>query len=116
LAKNAYAALVGDQLYLRIHKDAPRFKIIRISLAAPDLRRAEVIVPEGRAVLQDFKVVGEHVLTRSLDGGIWRLQRVHIGDPAGSGEVETVPLPFNGTITGGASNPTTTTVLLQMTS
>jgi len=106
----------GDQLYLRTHKDAPRFKIIRISLAAPDLPRAEVIVPEGRAVLQDFKVVGENVLTRSLDGGIWRLQRVYIGDPAGPGDVETVPLPFNGTITGGASDPTATTVLLQMTS
>ena len=40
-----------DQPYLRTHEDAPRFKIIQISLAEPDLRRATVIVPEGRAVL-----------------------------------------------------------------
>ena len=37
----------GSDVYLLTHKDAPRFKVLRIRADAPDLGEAEVVVPEG---------------------------------------------------------------------
>lgn len=43
-------AVHGDDIYLLTAENAPRFKVIRMSLAKPDLRTAAVIVPAGKSV------------------------------------------------------------------
>jgi prolyl oligopeptidase len=45
----------SDDLYLLSRKDAPRGKIVRVPIAAPDAAKGKVVVPEGDAsIVQDF--------------------------------------------------------------
>jgi prolyl oligopeptidase len=87
-------AFVGDTIYLRTHKEAPRYKVIATSLGNPDLAYATVIVPESQVVIEDILVAGEYLVTRDLDGGIGRIRRV----PLSGGEPEAISLPIEGTI------------------
>jgi prolyl oligopeptidase len=84
----------GSDVYLLTHKDAPRFKVIRIRADAPDLARAEVVVPEGKAVLTSIAVAQDALYVKELDGGLGRLRRVPFGGRGG----EAVPLPADGAI------------------
>ncbi len=86
--------LIGDTIYLRTHKDAPRYKILATSLSNPDLAHATIIVSESQVVVEDMLVAGEYLLTRDLDAGIGRMRRI----PLRGGEPETVPLRIEGTI------------------
>ena len=112
-------AALGDTIYLRTHKDAPRSKIIATSLMEPDLANASIVVPEGKMVLENRRgddaalltIAGDYLLTLDLDGGIHHFRRVKIS----SGEVEQVPLPFAGTVISFVNEPGSPTVLMQMT-
>jgi prolyl oligopeptidase len=44
----------NDTLWLLSHQDAPRGKVLKLSLKAPDLTRAELVVPQGDGVIRDF--------------------------------------------------------------
>jgi prolyl oligopeptidase len=97
-------AFIGDTIYLKMHKDAPRYKVIATSLEHPDLARATVIVPESEVVIEDIRMAGEYLLTADLDGGIGRMRRVKLS----SSQPEDIQLPFDGTIrewTGEATSP-----------
>jgi prolyl oligopeptidase len=87
-------AFIGDTIYFRTHKDAPRYKVIATSLRNPDLAHAMVIVPESQVVIEDILVAGEYLVTRDLDGGIGRMRRV----PLSGGEPEAIALPVEGTM------------------
>lgn len=51
---SAAAFGADDVLYLVSRDGAPRGKMLRLSLATPDLKKATVIVPESEAVIQGF--------------------------------------------------------------
>jgi len=104
-------ALNGDTLYLRTHKDAPRYKIIALSLQQPDLTKATTIVPASERVIEAMTVVGDSLLILDLDGGIGRMRRCKLD----GSDLETVPLPFEGTIREWATAPHSAEVLLKMT-
>ncbi len=104
--------LIGDTIYLRTHKNAPRYKVIATSLQEPGLANAMTVVPESRAVIEAIKVAGDYLLLADLDGGIGRLRRVK----RGSGEPEAIPLPFEGSIGGWANAPGSPEVLVPMAS
>jgi len=87
-------AFIGDTIYLKTHKEAPRYKVIATSLTHPDLAHATVIVPESQAVIENIQVAGSYLLTSDLDGGIGRIRRMRL---SGS-EPEAIPLPIEGTI------------------
>ncbi len=103
---------IGDTIYLKTHKDAPRYKVIATSLANPDLAHASVIVPESKAVIEDIRIAGDYLLTRDLDGGIGRLRRFR--RTGGTGEA--VPLPFEGTIREWTNEPASPDIWLLMAS
>jgi prolyl oligopeptidase len=46
----------NDTLWLLSHKDAPRGKVLRLSLKTPELARAETVVPQSEGVIRDFAV------------------------------------------------------------
>ena len=101
-------ALSGDTVYALTHKNAPRFRAVAIDLRAPSLDDSPTIVPESGRVLENLLVVGGHLLTLDLDAGINRIRRVALdaGPPnPGPGSPEEVPLPFDGAISGIASEP-----------
>jgi prolyl oligopeptidase len=105
-------AFIGDTIYLKTHKDAPRYKVIVTSLKAPDLAHATVAVPGSNVVIQQLFIAENYLLTRDLDGGITRMRRL----PLHGGSLEEVALPFAGSLTGVASISSSPIVLLQLTS
>jgi prolyl oligopeptidase len=52
-------AVRGDDIFLLTARDAPRFKVIRTSLASPDLAAAAVIVPAGEAVVSSLAATAD---------------------------------------------------------
>src|SRR5208337_417942 len=48
-------AFGDDALYMLSRDHAPRGKLLRVSLSAPDLKNAKTIVPESKAIIQDFR-------------------------------------------------------------
>jgi prolyl oligopeptidase len=87
-------AFIGDTIYLRTHKDAPRYKVVATSLRTPDLAHATLVVPESQVVIEDILVAGAYLVTCDLNGGIGRMRRV----PLNGGEPEPISLPVEGTI------------------
>jgi prolyl oligopeptidase len=102
----------GDDLWLLTHKDAPRFKILHTRLSHPDVAHAQVVVPQGEAVIQNISAAADALYVQELDGGIGRLVRL----PADGGPVEQVKLPLDGSVAIAASDQRVAGVLLDMTS
>ena len=88
------AAVHGDEVYLLTHKDAPRFRIVRTSLANPDVAHAETVIAQRAGVLQQPAAQADALYVPELDGGVYHLLRL----PYGSSDVQRVPLPFDGTV------------------
>ena len=64
------AALGPDgYLYLLSRRDAPRGKILRLSLADPDLLKAETIVPQRSGAIESFLPTQDLLYLVELDGG-----------------------------------------------
>jgi prolyl oligopeptidase len=84
----------GSDIYLLTHKDAPRFKVLRIRADAPDLGKAEVVVPEQRGVLTAVAVAKDALYVRELEGGLGRVRRVPFGQRGGS----RIRLPSDGAV------------------
>jgi prolyl oligopeptidase len=92
----------GDQIYLQSHAEASRFKILRTSLANPDLKHAELVVPPSEAVVMNIIAAGDALYIQDLDGGIGRVRRLAYN----GGAAESVKLPFDGAIQALFANPT----------
>ena len=94
-------AVQGDTLYLMTHKDAPRFKVVRTSLAKPDIAAAQTVVPPGEAVVTGMAAASDALYVRRMNGGnseLFRLAR-DASAPA------RVALPFVGDLDGMDTDP-----------
>ena len=69
----------GDSLFLLSHKDASRFKVLRTSLANPDLAHATTVVPASEVVVVNISAAADALYLQDLDGGIGRLRRLPYG-------------------------------------
>jgi prolyl oligopeptidase len=78
-------------LYLLSHLNAPKGKILRTSLAHPDVAEAQTVVPESRAVIEGFLPVGNALYVQDVLGGP---SQIRIFDASGKpqGEVPIAPL------------------------
>ncbi len=92
----------GDDLFLLSHKDASRYKVLRTSLANPDLSSATVVVISGERVIVNIAAAADGLYIQDLDGGIGRLRRL----PYDSSSAEPVKLPFDGAIQSLVMHPT----------
>lgn len=91
----AYATYTNG-LYLLMHKNAPRYKVVRTNLARPDLAMATTIVAHGDTVISELKVAQDALYIRELNGGVDRLQRLNFSNSVFSGgKLEFVRLPFD---------------------
>ena len=78
-----------NALYLLSRADAPRGKILRVSLDTPELANATTIVPAGEAVIQFIEPTGDGLYLADLLGGPSQIRRVGL-----DGKNETiVPIP-----------------------
>lgn len=61
-------AVHGDDIYLLTASNAPRFKVVRTSLANPSFENAEVILPAGEQVVDSLAVASDALYIGVLDG------------------------------------------------
>ena len=113
-------ALIGSDLYLVTLKDAPNGKILRVSADAPDLSKAEIVLPASSAVLTG-NYVGQNVLRPAKDAlyiqqaeaGIGRALRLSYRPGS---KPEPVALPFDGSVDDVVTDPTEPGALIDMVS
>ena len=82
----------GDELYLLTYKTTPRYKVVRIDLASPDLSKAAVVFPAGEAVVTNLAAARDALYVQTMDGGTGRLWRVAYG----GGAPRPVKPPYDG--------------------
>ncbi len=87
------SAMRGDELYLLTTRNTPNGKVLRTSLAKPDLARASTVVAEGKAVVEGIAAARDGIYLRDMDGGYSSLRRL-----GNDGRVAAVPLPFEGSV------------------
>ena len=87
---------VGDELYFRTNKDAPRNRLIAIDANSPQPSNWREIIPEARDVLDGVDLVGGHVIAEYMQDAF---SVVKIFDLAGK-PVGNVDLPGIGTAAG----------------
>ena len=89
-------AVHDSALYLLTANNAPRNKVMRTSLARPDIATATTIVPAGDTVIKQLAVAQDGLYIRELFNGVDRLQRLNFSNSVFSGgKLEFVRLPFD---------------------
>lgn len=106
----APCALLGDTLYVRTARNAPRYKIVSLNLKNPDMERAQVVVPPSDAIVEDMALAGAYLMVREVEAGISRLRRLELE----SGALDDVPLPMEGTISNWTAAEESGEILLEV--
>ena len=101
-----------DDLYLITHKNAPRFKVIRVSLSHIDLAKAQVVIPSGEAVITNISAMADALYIQELDGSIGRLLRL----PYSQDAAQRISLPFDGSIGLNGGDPRLDGIVFDMSS
>ena len=86
-------ALHGNDVYLLSHKNAPRFKVLRIHAASPNVANAQVIVAPSARVYENLYAAKDALYVQSLQDGLGRISRIDW-----TGKRSEIPLPVNGTV------------------
>ncbi len=100
----------GDDIYLLSHKGAPRSKLLRLSLKAPDLSKAVTVMPESEAVITWTGLGKDALYVRKLDAGIGRLFRV----PFDTGKPEPIELGIDGSVSDFSAHETVPGALVRV--
>lgn len=82
-------AVNGNELFLRTASRAPRFKVIRVSIAEPNLAKAAVVVPAGLAVVTGFAAAKDALYVETSVGVPTTILRV----PYDGGASTSIELP-----------------------
>ena len=89
-------AVHDGAMYLLTSKNAPRNKVVRTSVARPDIATATTIVAPGDTVIRELAVAQDGLYIRELYDGVDRLQRLNFSNSVFSGgKLEFVRLPFD---------------------
>ncbi len=91
----------GSTIYLLTHHDAPTYKVVSMSLAAPDFANAKTVVSPGRAVVEAPQVAADGLYVLARDGGFGQISKFSLdqsGNIVGGGS--TVRVPYAGAIGG----------------
>lgn len=100
----------GNDLYFLTSKDAPHYKVVRISATSPGFERAQTVVPASAAIITRMAAADDALYVQMQDGGISKIIRVNYktGVPA------SVKLPFDGFISGLNVDPRQPGVIINM--
>jgi prolyl oligopeptidase len=101
--KLANHAVGGGYLYVRTSKSSPRYEVLRVPIASPDLAKADVVVPASESVIVDIRGARDALYIVRRDGAtqsLWRLPHAKGAKPT------RVALPFDGSveITGSSAH------------
>jgi prolyl oligopeptidase len=93
-------ALLGDDLYLMTHKDAPSYRLVKTSAREGSFAKAVEVIPAGQAVLKAVATARDGVYVQAIEGGLARLSRL-----GADGKISKVALPFEGSIASIYTDP-----------
>jgi prolyl oligopeptidase len=79
----------GNQIYLRTSYNAPKYTIVKTSLAAPDFEKAKTVVPEGDYVIESLAATKDALYVGFIDGGFNKIIKSSYKKP----EPEVLELP-----------------------
>ncbi len=99
----------GEDLYLLTSKKAPRFKIIKTSLAKPDLSTAETVFVESDSIVKDLFAANDALYAIATKNGIGKLIRITY-----DGKIEYLKLPSDGAVNFLKNDPHTDGILLSI--
>ncbi len=102
----------GDDLYALSSKDASRDRVLRTSASKPDLKHAQVVVPESDRAIQSVVVAADGLYLSELDAGVVRLRRYSFS----TRRTADVSLPIDGSVGELAWHAMVPGVLLSITS
>ncbi len=88
-------SFTADWVYFRTSAGAPRFKVMRVPLAAPDLAKAETIVDGGSGVVVSLAAARDALYVTQRRGVTTDLLRVPYGPRPQS---ERIALPISGSV------------------
>ena len=94
------AGLVGDDLYLLTHKDAPRFRLVKTKAGEASFAAAVPVAPEGEVVIKGLSSARDGLYVQTLNGGVSGLYRL-----APDGKRTEVQLPFEGSLNFVSTDP-----------
>jgi prolyl oligopeptidase len=99
--------LRGNTLYLRTHAGAPRYKVVALSLDAPDIATAKTVVAPSAEIVENVGVAADGLYVLSRIGGFGRLRRVPTAaDGSITGPAVAVALPYaDGAISTMVTDP-----------
>ncbi len=97
-----YAYAWKEQIYVHTNMDAPRWRMFKVDPRKPALADWKEIVPEHQsAVLEDFNILGDHLVLTYLENAS---SRVKVVDLDGK-HVRDIELPGIGSVLGPVGNP-----------
>jgi prolyl oligopeptidase len=88
-------AIHGDELYVLSHENALRFKVLKTSVAHPDLAQASIVVAPSREIVTGITATRDALYVQARDGTVGKLYRVAYAPDA---QPELVSLPATGTV------------------
>jgi prolyl oligopeptidase len=87
-------AFQGDFAYAVTHENAPRYRVVRTSVAHPDWRNAETVVPEARDSVQYIAKSRDYLFVVYSDGILGRIVKYEFA----TGKSSEVRLPASGSV------------------
>jgi prolyl oligopeptidase len=99
----------GDDLYLLTTRNAPNGRLIKTSMALPDLATASVALPESRSIIEAVAAAKDALYIADFEGGYGSLRRLGY-----DGALSPVALPFQGSIFGLGTETTRDGALMSM--
>ncbi len=94
-------AIRGNDIYLRTYAASPRFSVLRVDLAKPDLKSAAVVVAPSEQVIFNIAAAKDGLYMESRDGAVKRLARLGWNDK----QAAEVKLPLEGSASLMAASP-----------
>ncbi len=92
-ARVTETTFAGGWVYVKTAAQAPRYRVLRMPLASPDVDKAEVVVPAGDDVIVEAAAARDALYVTQRQGPLTRLLRV--GHAAGAAP-QPVELPLQG--------------------
>jgi prolyl oligopeptidase len=104
-------AVMGDNIYLLTAKDAPRYRLIKINLAVPDLDTADVVIAPSEMVLSGVSAAKDALYVDAIQDGLNKVIRVAPDKP-----IEVLEPPRGGAAYISSVSPEIEGILLYETS
>jgi prolyl oligopeptidase len=82
-------AVFGNEIYLMTAHNAPKFKIVKTNLKAPDFEKAATVIPEDDYVIDGLETTKDALYVQIIDGGFNKIIKSSYKKP----EPEVLDLP-----------------------